>query len=241
MNKEIINKFPENKDLFFNLVKGKRSLLITYVNSYSYLYLRKNQDLYNNVDIITSDGFLLKFLLRFIYGKRTPLLSPDFSSYFMELFQWISRKNKSVFFVGSTSEALQLSLQNIKKNFPELKIVGNHHGYFDNRKKTILIERISSLSPDFVIVGMGTPKQELFLVELSKSGWTGVGITCGALLSQSAKKLNYYPKLFKTLKMRWVYRIIDEPKLLWRYMVLYPWSVFLFLKDNLLKLNIKSY
>jgi N-acetylglucosaminyldiphosphoundecaprenol N-acetyl-beta-D-mannosaminyltransferase len=78
---------------------------------------------------------------------------------------------------------------------------------------------------------MGVPLQEEFLIDLRDTGWTGTGYTCGGFFHQSARKLEYYPRLFDKLQLRWLYRMIQEPRLAKRYLLDYPKFVFIFIWD----------
>jgi exopolysaccharide biosynthesis WecB/TagA/CpsF family protein len=70
---------------------------------------------------------------------------------------------------------------------------------------------------------MGTGKQELFLQGLANRGWHGIGITCGGYLDQLSGGFNYYPAVVDRLNLRFAYRLIKEPRRLWRrYLLDYP-------------------
>ena len=93
------------------------------------------------------------------------------------------------------------------------------------------IEIILALKPSIVVVGMGTPRQEQFLVDLKEAGYNGTGYTCGGFFHQTAGKMDYYPNWADKFHLRWLYRIIDEPKLFKRYTVDYSWFLVVFLYD----------
>ncbi|HCI5759941.1 TPA: WecB/TagA/CpsF family glycosyltransferase, partial [Klebsiella pneumoniae] len=94
------------------------------------------------------------------------------------------------------------------------------------------IKQLSELEPDIIIVGMGTPAQDIFLQEMFMSKWTGVAFSCGGFLHQTAKNgSTYYPDFFNKYNLRWMYRMIDEPKLVSRYLFGYPKSILFFLFD----------
>ena len=80
---------------------------------------------------------------------------------------------------------------------------------------------------------MGAGKQEKFLLKLVNLGWGGLGFTSGGFFHQSAKRYNYYHAWIDQLNLRWLYRILNEPKLLWRYSVDYLRFVFVFFYDLL--------
>jgi N-acetylglucosaminyldiphosphoundecaprenol N-acetyl-beta-D-mannosaminyltransferase len=80
---------------------------------------------------------------------------------------------------------------------------------------------------DVVIVGMGAPYQEAFMLRLKQSGWKGVAFSCGGYIEQvaKAKSLVYYPEWANRSVIRAIYRVSDDPlRLLRRYVVDY--SVF---------------
>ncbi len=105
--------------------------------------------------------------------------------------------------------------------------------FADNAERDKSINNIIELNPDFLVVGMGAPLQEQFLIDVRKQGYKGTGFTCGGFLHQTQGSINYYPKLIDSMGLRWAYRIYDEPKLFTRYFVDYPVSIILFLKDVL--------
>lgn len=116
--------------------------------------------------------------------------------------------------------------------YPNLSIAGLRNGFFSSgEERQAAIQRILELNPDYLIVGMGTPLQEKFLVEVKEMGWRGIGFTCGGFIHQTAKGLNYYPRWMDWLHLRWLFRIWDEPKLLSRYLLQYPRFVGLFMYD----------
>ena len=114
------------------------------------------------------------------------------------------------------------AIKNILKDFPELNVVGFRDGYIQDNERKSLYQNIKTLNPDIVICGMGTPLQEQFLVDLQKTGWDGIGYTCGGFLHQTARNIQYYPKWIDKYNIRWIYRIYDEPKLFKRYFWEYP-------------------
>lgn len=121
-----------------------------------------------------------------------------------------------------------------------MEIAGFNHGYFENEKEILTVYRkIIKTKSDIVVVGTGTPRQEKFLIDLRQNGWDGIGFTCGGFLHQIIEGIHYYPSIFDKLHIRWLYRIIDEPKLLKRYLIDYSMFVFVFVYDLFISLFIK--
>ncbi len=205
--------------------------IVTYINPFSYLKLRKKVDL-QTFDHITSDGIIIKKLSGIFLKKSVQRLSPDFSSYFNELFKQMSAAKTTVYFVGTLPSLIELSIQNIKNKFPSLNIVGYRHGYFEKKEEIeIHIKEVLDLDPDIIIVGMGSPLQEEYLIKLKGAGWHGRGYACGGFLHQSSKKADYYPNWINKMNLRWLYRIYNEPKLIKRYTIDYCYFLLIFFYD----------
>lgn len=204
--------------------------LHTFINPFSYLKIRK-RGLLESFDFIYVDGIFLVKILRLV-GIKVNRNSFDMTSLAPKVFSDSTKNSKNIYFIGSTENAIARFAKVIGSGFPEMLIAGNRNGYFINEgEREEVIQNIVSLNPDVVIVGMGTPFQEKFLIDLKKGGWRGKGFTCGGFIHQTAKGLNYYPKFYNKYNLRWLYRIIDEPKLIKRYLLFYPLSICLFTFD----------
>lgn len=221
----------------FNEITG----LSTFLNPYSYLFLRKNLCLFERFDRIYIDGILLLFLLRVI-GVNVRRASFDMTSLAPVVIKDCIERNKTIYFIGSHEESITQFIDVIQSEFTQLSISGFRKGYFDNFEDRVnVIKSIIKLKPDVVVVGMGTPHQETFLLDLKEAGWSGTGFTCGGFIHQTAKGIDYYPTFYNKYNLRWLYRMIDEPKLIKRYLLLYPKSLILFSWDFFKYRSNKSY
>jgi exopolysaccharide biosynthesis WecB/TagA/CpsF family protein len=213
-----------------NLFSPNSSLLISFVNPYSYFLLRKQNHVIQKIDLWGVDGIALCYLLRIMSNKFIPRYSFDMTSLAPVLFENAVKEKKSVYFIGSKREEIALAVDKIKYAYPELNVVGFRDGYVKDNEQ-IICPAICELNPDIVIVGMGTPLQEDFILKLRDYGWNGLGITCGGFFHQTAKKVNYYPSWIDKYNLRWLYRIYDEPKLFKRYFFVYPLALFFIFFD----------
>lgn len=230
MINKIVPKLVSNFDF---IEKGK---VISYINVFNYIQLRKDPKFVNKIDKFTLDGVLLLVIVRILYNKKFKRLSPDFSSYFTELFELCEKDNKTFFFLGASNNEMHSFKKLIKNKYPKLPILGYNDGYFNESEEEELINKIIFLKPDILLIGLGTPKQELLSIKIKKQGYNGTIYNCGAFISQTANKgLQYYPKYINKLHLRWLYRLITEKGLLKRYFVFYPYAVLLILKDFIIK------
>jgi N-acetylglucosaminyldiphosphoundecaprenol N-acetyl-beta-D-mannosaminyltransferase len=224
-----------------NHADRKRPYITTFLNPYSYLIARKNICTFDQFDAIHFDGKLLCLAYRLI-GYKLPRISFDMTSLAPEVLGYANDKNLSVLLIGGLPGIAEKASKKIKANYPKIIISGTHHGFFHNEEEQLIaISNIEKINPDIVICGMGTPFQELFLAKLANTTWKGFGYTCGGFLEQTSRSgLNYYPQIFNKLEIRWLYRIIEDPKLLIRYLKNYPKFIYTFILDaSLLKLHKK--
>lgn len=225
--------------LFSKITDDKRKVLsqgkvFSYVNPLVYLRLRKDRKLINGIDHFFLDGIVLVKIFSWCGIAKYKRISPDMTSLFCSLFTWGVEEEFSFYFVGSTPRSIESAIKNIKSKYKELNIVGYRSGFFENDEERIsFLNRLQDLEPRYVIVGMGTPQQEVISAEIAHVSNKSTVITCGGFIHQTSESLTYYPAIIDRMNARWIYRIYREPKLVKRYLILYPISIILFSIDYL--------
>ncbi len=199
----------------------KTGILVGYVNVYNYAIFRKHPAIVKEFNHFTLDGIALVVLIRILFRRRVQRKSPDFSSYFTALFSFIESSGRRAGFVGGSPDEIALFQEQLKSIYPGMHAVLFQDGY------TIDEERINNQLQmheiEVLILGMGSPKQELLAIKLRKKGFRGSIYTCGAFISQTAAGGKvYYPQWINRLHLRWMYRIYKQPELYKRYLIAYP-------------------
>ncbi|MBX2921990.1 MAG: WecB/TagA/CpsF family glycosyltransferase [Chitinophagaceae bacterium] len=199
-----------------------RGGLTSFVNPYSMLLLQNQKEIAEQIDYWHVDGISLVNELNKSFKKCIQRFSFDDTSVAPLVFQFAKTNKLSIIIVGTKEELIHSAIKNIEKKY-SVAIAYYRNGFFsDEDERRSCMDDIIAVGGGIVICGMGTPYQEQFLIDLRKKGWNGYGYTCGGYLHQIAQKENYYPRIFDKLNIRWVYRIIDEPKLFRRYFLDYP-------------------
>lgn len=122
------------------------------------------------------------------------------------------------YFYGNTKENLEKLIDYLKKEYPNLEIVGYEPSIFrvlEPKEEKELVERINMSSPDFVWVGLGAPRQEEFCSKLcakTKSVWVGVGGAFNVL----AGIIPRAPEWMQKYCLEWLYRLMKEPRRLFK-------------------------
>jgi len=187
------------------------------------------RQIYNNSGLTTPDGMPIVWLLRW-YGHRNVerVYGPDF---LLEMCKYSLAKGYRHFFYGSTIEVLDNLKKSITERYPDLKIVGFESPPFrslSEEEEIKLIKRIHDAAPDILWVGLGSPKQEIwmskFINRLNVPVLAGVGAAFDFLSGNKPQA----PRWMQRIGLEWFFRLVTEPRRLWRrYLLQYPRFIFL--------------
>jgi len=216
----IVNKILESDHKSAEDLFSTKSSIYTFLNPVSYLTAIKRPELFDRFNGILIDGSILVSAIRLLYGRKIQRRSFDMTSVAASLFRHIQAEEKSIYLIGAKQQQIEHSVGLLMKQYPDIKIAGYRNGYFsseDQLQETIT--KIIDINPDYVIAGMGTPEQEVFLLKLQESGFKGIGFTCGGFISQlSMKGIAYYPAWADRYNIRFLYRFYKEKHTRERYM-----------------------
>ena len=129
-----------------------------------------------------------------------------------------------VFIFGAKENVHKIAIKRIKTKYPNLKIVGNRHGYTE--EKVVMTEIINS-KPDISLFAIGSPRQEIFASKISKKMKRGVIIGCGGALDVISGELKRAPKFMIDNNLEWFYRLTQEPWRILRQLKLLKFSLML--------------
>ncbi|MBW4905728.1 WecB/TagA/CpsF family glycosyltransferase [Prevotella salivae] len=215
VDKLIYSDIVQSKKMF-----EKNASIYTFLNPVSYLDAIKHQELFTQFDGIFADGGLLVKAIELFYGMTIQRRSFDMTSLAPLLFNYAQDNGKSIAIVASKQEYVERAVKTLTEKYPKLSIIYYRNGYFDNENdKIIAARKIVMMAPDYLIVGMGIIKQEDFLLKVKKTGFQGIGFTCGGFIHQvAADKVEYYPKWIDEYNLRFVYRMYKESHTRKRYL-----------------------
>jgi N-acetylglucosaminyldiphosphoundecaprenol N-acetyl-beta-D-mannosaminyltransferase len=132
------------------------------------------------------------------------------------------------YFLGGSEECLEKLEASFRKWQPKVRIIGKHHGYFKEGDSGRIVDEINELSPDFVWVGLGTPKQQAWVHQHKDAIKRGAVMAVGFAFDVNAGTKPDAPLWMQRNGLGWLYRLCSEPRrLLGRYV--YYNSMFLYL------------
>jgi len=178
------------------------------------------REIVNSSFKVTPDGMPLYLYLKFQGFKNCERLrGTDITNYICGVCE---RGNVPVGFYGGEENTLKLLANRIKEKYPELKINYLFSPPFrelDESEKIKIIEDINKSGVEVLFVGLGCPKQERWMYENRKKV-KAVMLGVGAAFNFIAGTKKEVPKFLSRLCLEWLWRLLQEPKRLWkRYLI----------------------
>lgn len=136
----------------------------------------------------------------------------EISEYLLKI---ANEKGYSLYLFGAKEEVIEQLVIKIKKEYPNITLLGYQNGYVENKEK--VMKKIVSMKPDICLIAMGIPMQEKLINKYFKNAKKGIYIGVGGSFDVLSGIKKRAPKLFIKLNLEWLYRIIKEPRRLKRF------------------------
>ena len=191
------------------------------------------REIINNAGMTTPDGMPLVWLGKMTGNRQIErTYGPDLMRAFCAFSE---KKGFKHYFYGGTDATIKLLLENLKKNFPDLKIAGyfippfRKTGEIENRT---VLDQINKVNPDVLWIGLGSPKQDYWMhnhrVLLNAPVMVGVGAAFDFIAGTKPQA----PLWIRKVGLEWLFRLCCEPRRLWkRYLIGNTRFLLLLLKD----------
>lgn len=196
----------------------KQQTYIVAQNAEKIMMARKDRelaDLMNKALLLYPDGVGVSLASRILYSKPVSRV-PGFDL-FLELLKVASRRNMKIFLLGSRDDVINITKNNIQKDYPKINIVGYHNGYFKN--DDTVINLINNADPDLLFVGIGSPKQERWIYRNIRRLNVRLCMGVGGSFDVIAGNAKLAPAAIRRFGFEFVYRLIKEPKRIRRQLV----------------------
>lgn len=130
------------------------------------------------------------------------------------------KQSKSLYFLGSEDGVASKASSNLRKLYPGLNVVGTHHGYLSSRESERQIQKINESGCDILLVAMGSPFQEQWLVDNRKNLKCNTALAVGGLFDFYSGNIKRSPLFMREIGLEWLWRLSQEPiKKFHRYIV----------------------
>ncbi len=194
--------------------------LISALNAHSFNTVQKDEDFHKalqSCDVLLPDGISIVMAMRLLTGEKVrKIAGHDLFIYEMER---LNNSGGKCFFLGSTENTLHLIHQRASTEYPNVQISSYSppfkNEFSDNDNRT-MIEAVNSFEPDVLFIGMTAPKQEKWSHKHYHHLKAGHICCVGAVFDFYAGTVKRAPSWMISMGMEWFYRLIREPRRMWR-------------------------
>lgn len=167
---------------------------------------------YAGASLVLSDGTPL-VIAAHLLGKFLPerISGVDFTEKLLE-----ERQRGSCFLLGAAPGVAERAAKRIVERWPNIEVKGvysppfgfEHHPHENNK----IIEMIRNAQPEILIIGLGAPKQEVWVYRHQAKLQAKLALCVGATIDFIAGEKKRAPEWMQKTGLEWLYRFFSEPK-----------------------------
>ncbi|MCK5367903.1 MAG: WecB/TagA/CpsF family glycosyltransferase [Cyclobacteriaceae bacterium] len=225
----------ETKHIIENSIISKVPIHHVVVNAGKLVNMQKDQVLYNSVissDVINADGQSIVWASKFL-GNPLPerVAGIDLMESLVEL---AHQKGFSCYFFGAKEEVVQKVIDHYTKLYSPEVIAGFRSGYFSEEDEERLARDIAQSKADILFVAITSPKKEVFLNKHKNVINTPFIMGVGGSFDVIAGITKRAPLWMQKAGLEWFYRLVQEPRRMWRrYIIGNSQFILLIIKQKL--------
>ncbi len=178
----------------------------------------------NRIDLVTPDGQPVRWALNRLHGAGLidRVYGPNLT---LRLCERAAAESLPIYLYGSSPQVLEALMRNLSGRFPALRIAGAQPSRFRQltvEEKQDVVRTIVESGARLVFVGLGCPRQEVWVYE-HRDLLPMPLIAVGAAFDFHAGTLAQAPEHLQRAGLEWFFRLVREPRRLWRrYVLLNP-------------------
>lgn len=222
---------PELNFLIEESIEQNQKWIIANHNLHSlYLFHKdpKMQAFYAKAEYTHIDGMPLVFIGKLLGYPMKREQRVTYADWVWPLMTEAASKGWRVFYLGSKPGVVERGASILRQKFPALQIACTH-GYFnmdlDSPENLAILATINAYKPHVLMVGMSMPRQEHWIAKNLERIHTNAILPSGACIDYVAGEVSTPPRWMGKLGLEWLYRLLSEPKRLWKRYLVEPWFV----------------
>ncbi|MFA6601085.1 MAG: WecB/TagA/CpsF family glycosyltransferase [Candidatus Omnitrophota bacterium] len=174
------------------------------------------RDYFNRAALVICDGDGIRWGLRLLGQSPPPKITYD--RWIWQLAAFSAARGYRIYLLGAAPGIAEKAQERLKAKFPALQVCGVHHGHFhaSQEENEKVLADIQRCRPDILLVGFGMPLQEKWLLANGPRLDAPVILTGGAALDYAAGAARRAPAWAIRLHLEWLFRLLQEPKRLFR-------------------------
>ncbi|MTI48644.1 MAG: WecB/TagA/CpsF family glycosyltransferase [Firmicutes bacterium] len=180
----------------------------------------------NKGDMLIADGIGIVYASR-IKKNSLPERVTGFDIS-VEMLKLANEMGYKVFLLGGQKGIAETASEKIREKYPNINICGYNHGFFKgahighsgHEEEQKVIDKINKSKADILFVGLGAPKQEIWINENKEKLNCKVMIGNGGTIDILSGNVKLAPKIYRKMGLEWFYRLMKDPKRIKRQIVL---------------------
>ncbi len=176
------------------------------------------REFFGGADVVFCDGSGVMLAAR-ILGKKIPARI-TYADWAWRLAAFAEAEGLSLFLLGARPGVAERAARKLRALHSDLDIAGVRHGYFDHasgsRENEAVLREVNAARPDILLIGLGMPLQEIWLMHNRHRIEAGVALTGGAVFDYVSGGLRRGPRILTDNGFEWLARLTLDPRRLWR-------------------------
>ena len=197
------------------LYDARQVALVSYLNIDCLRLATRNAEyraVLQSAAMVLPDGIGIKLATQFTGARKAAhWIVTDL---FVTLIEQLAHRRARFYFLGGPEGVAEAAADLLRHELPGIAIVGCQNGYFYD--DAAVIEAINASGADVLIVGMGAPRQELWLQRHQAALKPTLRLAVGALFTWVSGQQPRAPAWVQTLHLEWFWRVLLEPGRLFR-------------------------
>jgi exopolysaccharide biosynthesis WecB/TagA/CpsF family protein len=195
---------------------------------YCWFHESKMREFHATANYTHIDGMSLILLGRMLGFPLHRRHRTGYVDFLPSLAEEAAKNNWRIFYLGSKPGIAEKGAQILREKYSGIQI-RTHHGHFNLERSghanQELLAEIGAYAPHILLVGMGMPRQEIWILENKDQISANAVFCCGALLDYVAGEIPTPPRWIGALGLEWLCRLAAEPSRLWYRYLVEPWFI----------------
>jgi N-acetylglucosaminyldiphosphoundecaprenol N-acetyl-beta-D-mannosaminyltransferase len=214
-----VTTFEAARDRVVNAPRTGERLSVHYISVNTIVEANRQlelRDLLNRGDIVAPDGMPLVWMGRLRGRQMTRVYGPDSM---LAIIDHAQQHGGTHYFYGGADGVPELLKERLLRDYPRMKVVGMYSPPF--RALTLeedeaVVQQINEANPDFVWIGLGSPKQDQWVANHRDRLNAAAILAVGAAFDYNAGLLRKAPRWMQRSGLQWFFRLVTEPRRLWK-------------------------